>query len=276
MTAAQMASQAGWPAWLTAAWAAGTVYTDPNTSGRLALRTPLDGDRIATDDWVFKDTTGALYALNPTEVALTYEDSNVGGSLTLAQVYPVGSVYVSVVPTSPATLFGMGTWMAFGAGRVLVGVDAADPDFDTVEETRGAKTVAAVGTNSAPTFTGDVLSPHSHSYSQVITHTHSVSVNDPGHTHLTQRYPTATGGSTGFTIDVSMSGTLADNTLPTKAAVTGITASTTAPAGAVATGTTAVTGAGTPTGTVAAPAFTGTPTSVVQPSLVVYMWKRVA
>ena len=69
---------------------------------------------------------------------------------------------------------------------------------------------------------------------QVITHTHPVNVTDPGHTHLTQRYPTTTGGSSGFTNDTSMSGTLADNTLPTKTATTGVTAASTAPAGAVA------------------------------------------
>ena len=53
-------------------------------------------------------------------------------------VYPVGSVYISVNSVSPATLFG-GTWAAFGAGRVMVGRDASDADFDTVEETGGEK-----------------------------------------------------------------------------------------------------------------------------------------
>lgn len=55
-------------------------------------------------------------------------------------IYPVGSVYISVVPTNPSTLFG-GTWAVFGAGRTLVGIDSTDTDFDTAEETRGEKTV---------------------------------------------------------------------------------------------------------------------------------------
>jgi len=38
-------------------------------------------------------------------------------------------------------LFG-GTWVSFGQGRVLVGVDTGQTEFDTVEETGGSKTVA--------------------------------------------------------------------------------------------------------------------------------------
>tara|TARA_R110001592_G_scaffold86151_7_gene254274 strand:- start:4771 stop:5391 length:621 start_codon:yes stop_codon:yes gene_type:complete len=49
--------------------------------------------------------------------------------------YPVGSVYTAVVATNPNTLLGVGTWAAFGAGRVLVGLNASDTAFDTVEET---------------------------------------------------------------------------------------------------------------------------------------------
>lgn len=80
---------------------------------------------------------------------------------------------------------------------------------------------------------------HQHTYTEVPNHTHPVNVTDPGHSHLTQRYPTATGSSSGFTIDTSMSGTIADNTLPVKLNTTGITATTSNPAGGVASGTTA-------------------------------------
>lgn len=55
-------------------------------------------------------------------------------------VYPVGSIYISTVATNPNTLFGGGTWAAFGTGRFLVGIDAGQTEFDTVEETGGAKT----------------------------------------------------------------------------------------------------------------------------------------
>lgn len=54
---------------------------------------------------------------------------------------PVGSIYInSSVSTNPSTLLGYGTWQAFGAGKVLVGFDAGQTEFDTAEETGGSKT----------------------------------------------------------------------------------------------------------------------------------------
>lgn len=62
--------------------------------------------------------------------------ASTGGS---GEAFPVGSVFIAVVATNPATLLGYGTWSAFGAGRVLVGLDSGDTDFDVVEETGGSK-----------------------------------------------------------------------------------------------------------------------------------------
>ena len=56
--------------------------------------------------------------------------------------FPIGFIFISVDPTNPATSLGYGTWVAFGAGRVLVGLDSGDADFDTVEETGGAKSAS--------------------------------------------------------------------------------------------------------------------------------------
>ena len=39
----------------------------------------------------------------------------------LAALHPVGSIYTATGATNPATLLGFGTWVAFGAGRVLIG-----------------------------------------------------------------------------------------------------------------------------------------------------------
>lgn len=60
----------------------------------------------------------------------------------LKKVYPVGCIYFSTNSTNPATSLGFGTWSAFGAGRVPIGFDSGDTDFDTDEETGGSKTSA--------------------------------------------------------------------------------------------------------------------------------------
>lgn len=67
-------------------------------------------------------------------------------------IYPVGSIYMSATMSSTSQVeaaFG-GTWVAWGSGRVPVGVDTADTDFDTAEETGGSKTHNhSLGSNGA-------------------------------------------------------------------------------------------------------------------------------
>lgn len=58
-------------------------------------------------------------------------------------IYPIGSIYTNAVdPSNPATILGFGTWVAFGQGRVAVGVNAADSQFSSVGATGGVKEVA--------------------------------------------------------------------------------------------------------------------------------------
>ena len=54
-------------------------------------------------------------------------------------IYPIGSIYMSVNSTSPSTLFG-GTWVRWGNGRVPVGVDTSQTEFNASGKTGGAKT----------------------------------------------------------------------------------------------------------------------------------------
>lgn len=61
-------------------------------------------------------------------------------ALIALEPFPVGSIFTSISPTNPSVSLGYGTWVAFGVGRVLVGVDISNPDFDTVEETGGSLT----------------------------------------------------------------------------------------------------------------------------------------
>ena len=62
--------------------------------------------------------------------------------IILNQVYPIGSIYMSVNSTNPGALFG-GTWSAWGTGRVPVGVDTSQTEFNTVEKTGGHKKMQA-------------------------------------------------------------------------------------------------------------------------------------
>jgi hypothetical protein len=130
----------------------------------------------------------------------------------LSLAWPVGSVFVAVVNTDPATLLGFGTWTAFGAGRVPVGFDAGQTEFDTLEETGGAKDVTLTAAQSG-----------------VPAHGHGVT--DPGHTHVQGVNSTATGGLSGYTADTSTN-TRVNSGYSTSSATTGATVNNATPADA--------------------------------------------
>ncbi|NTW95548.1 MAG: hypothetical protein HGB31_02890 [Erysipelotrichaceae bacterium] len=75
------------------------------------------------------------------------------------------AIYMSVVSTNPATLFGFDTWVTFGAGKTLVGLDASQTEFNSVEETSGAKT-HTLATTEIPahnhTASEDTQGAHTH------------------------------------------------------------------------------------------------------------------
>lgn len=87
------------------------------------------------------------------------------------QSWPVGSIFMHTTAVNPSTLLGGGTWVRWGNGRVPVGVDTGQTEFNAVEKTGGAKT-HSLSTNEMP--------PHTHS----IDHDHPlVSTNTSSHTH---------------------------------------------------------------------------------------------
>lgn len=131
--------------------------------------TPASG----TFDFNTAPTTGDIilaiyqYSTSATGNADTLDGVHLSGIIDT--IYPVGSIYISTVSTNPATLFGRGTWVAFGAGKTLVGLDSSDADFDTVEETGGEKT-HTLTTAEMPSHTH---TQNSHNHSQNA-HTHTV------------------------------------------------------------------------------------------------------
>lgn len=81
----------------------------------------------------------------------------------LSAIYPVGSIYINATSSSnPSSLLGFGTWTAFGAGRVLVGLDAGNAAFDTAEETGGSADAITVSHTHSATLTGTSGSGGSH------------------------------------------------------------------------------------------------------------------
>jgi len=136
-----------------------------------------------------------------------------GVTATISNAYPVGSIYMNCSnATNPATLLGFGTWSAFGEGRVLIGIDSSDSDFDSAEETGGSKT-------------------HTLTEAQLPSHRHTIGSNDS---------TAGFGGAAGNQEFVQDAGS----------------------------------GIGTPCNT----SFTGSGQAhtIVQPYIVVYMWKRTA
>ena len=154
-------------------------------------------------------------------------------------IYPVGSIYMSVNATNPSTYFG-GTWVAWGAGRVPVGINASDSNFNTVEKTGGAATVTL-------------------SASQIPSHTHAkgtlATASAGAHTHnlQNQKAPWGTSASNRVLVDATSGYTEVTNKATTSAGAHTHTVS----------GSTAATGGG------------GSHNNL-QPYIVCYMWKRTA
>jgi hypothetical protein len=120
----------------------------------------------------------------------------------LNALYPVGSIYINATSSSnPSTLLGFGTWTAFGAGRVMVGLDAGNAAFDTAEETGGSADAIVVS--------------HTH------TATSTSTVTDAGHTHPVPAGDQLGGAIAGYAGSFNITGTY-----PSSSNTTGITVAT--------------------------------------------------
>ena len=159
----------------------------------------IELNNIATAIGSKADTTSPTFAGIPTAPTATLGTNTVQLATTafvLQHLYPVGSVYINAgVSTNPATLFGFGTWVAFGAGRVMVGLNGSDPLFDALEETGGSKDAV------------------------VVSHSHGIS--DPGHSHGISDGRTEIGSDIGSQQYRAITGTNQTSTTST----TGITVS---------------------------------------------------
>lgn len=131
-------------------------------------------------------TTDAQHLTNKTAATPATTDDSEAVATTefvralLLEMHPVGDLVFNTSGTNPGSYLG-GTWVAWGSGRVPVGVDAGQAEFNTVEETGGAKThtltTSEMPNHSHGGATGLVSNDHTHSGTtggQTADHTHTV------------------------------------------------------------------------------------------------------
>ena len=125
-----------------------TANASSNATANIAVPTAVTDLSDASNYVTTSDITnvirttdvGTISTQNIADDAVTAAKLDI--TTVMAAIYPVGSIYMSATMSTVAqvqTAFG-GTWVAWGAGRVPVGVDTSDSNFDTAEETGGEKT----------------------------------------------------------------------------------------------------------------------------------------
>lgn len=137
-----------------------TCYlVDTQTHGPITFQG--GGTYNASDNLMVQEKDGVYY------FERVLEDLRISNIINL--IYPVGSVYTSVSDRNPSIWLG-GTWVSFGSGRTLVGVDTGQSEFNSVEKPGGHKELQSHAHG---------LNNHVHSLNN---HTHNV----PNHVHTMQ------------------------------------------------------------------------------------------
>jgi hypothetical protein len=145
-------------------------------------------------------------------------------------MYPVGSIYLSVNTTNPSVLFG-GTWISFGEGRMLAGVNTSDSDFNTVEKSGGSKDLQShshslsSGSVSTKSLTGSFLNVAVQSSATDISATGVMTERNADGEVVGYATSSKSGNGTtytdGFTLNASHNHTLSGNTSSTGAGSAG-------------------------------------------------------
>lgn len=257
-----------------------------------------DGTNVAqqTDNFVGTPTAPtAAFGTNTTQLATT-----AFVQAALQALHPIGSIYTSTSSTNPGTSFGFGTWVAYGAGRVLIGngggytagATGGSADAIVVSHTHTASSSSSSSFSGSTSSTGTQSADHTHSVSattgtESASHSHAISISDPGHSHTIQQASGQADPKTNQVVGTANAG----SSLSTSSAFTGISASagtqsanhthsfSTTSAGVSANHTHSFTPAGSvstsTSTTVDSTGSSGTGANL-QPYVVVYMWNRTA
>ena len=119
----------------------GSDFNTEFTAVKTAVNSKADLNGSASE--TFSAVTAAA-GTNTTQVATTAFVTTAVAAVDLSAVYPVGAIFTTVTAyansAAVVAVIGGTTWVSFAAGKMIMGVDTGDTDFDTVEETGGAKT----------------------------------------------------------------------------------------------------------------------------------------
>lgn len=192
--------------WYTVGTMKVRLLSDEGNTGYVEFRTLV----------TITDKDAAICKLDAAFFSISKRSEQASGS------WPIGSIFTSIRNVNPAEYFG-GTWERYAKGRVLVGVDENDADFNAVQKTSGEKK-HTITVNEMPIHTH---SQNSHNHSQNA-HGHSASSGSAGnhshtgytggggnHTHTIytrQKVPGGTGGkwaTMGWSSDYSGTSTTA-------------------------------------------------------------------
>ena len=90
--------------------------------------------------------------------------SNSGG-ISILDVYPIGSIYLSMSAINPSNYFG-GNWTLISQGRTLVGVDVNQESFNTSGKAGGNYNNSYTHTHATQNhaLTGDEIPSHTHGF----------------------------------------------------------------------------------------------------------------
>lgn len=104
-----------------------TFYTDKKPAIDIGVRIKSISKANAVSDQTSSDISNAVDAMSN-----TLEERVNSLNLSLAKLYPVGSIYISVNDTDPGTFIG-GTWELVGSGKTLWGADSTHAAGTTID-----------------------------------------------------------------------------------------------------------------------------------------------
>ena len=95
----------------------------------IAFGKVAEKEGVADFDWTIHANKGLI--VNGTDI-----------NTMIQKLYPVGHIIMSANSANPSTYLGFGTWVAWGSGRVPIGVNTSNTDLNASDKTGGASSVS--------------------------------------------------------------------------------------------------------------------------------------